>query len=71
MRPSKLLLAIVTVLAVTGSVANAAPVKGKKAGTYTVQDTSNTRWTHQDRFNVSYQLKTKPGHAEWPGFYLL
>ena len=68
MRPSKLLLAIVTVLAVTGSVANAAPVKGKQAGTYTVQD---TRWTHQDRLNVSYQLKTKPGHAEWPGFYLL
>ena len=51
MRPSKLLLAIVTVLAVTGSVANAAPVKGKQAGTYTVQD---TRGTHQDRFNVSY-----------------
>jgi hypothetical protein len=51
---SKLLLAIVTVLAVNASMANAAPVKGKQAGTYTVQDNSNTRWTHQERFNISY-----------------
>jgi len=54
MRPSKLLLAIVTVLAVTGSVANAAPVKGKQARTYTVQDNNDTHSTHQNRFNVSY-----------------
>jgi hypothetical protein len=62
MRPSKLLLAIVTVLAVTGSVANAAPVKGKQAGTYTVQD---TRWTHQDL--IEDEART----TEWPGFYFL
>ena len=55
MRPNKLLLAaIITFLAVTASVANAAPVKGKQAGTYTVQDTSNTRWNQQDRFHISY-----------------
>jgi hypothetical protein len=54
MHPNKLLLAIVTMLAVSGSIANAAPVKGKQAGTYTVQDNSNTRWNQQDRFNTSY-----------------
>jgi hypothetical protein len=54
MRPSKLLLAIVAVLAVTSSMANAAPVKSRQAGMYTVQDNSNTRWNHQDRFNTSY-----------------
>jgi hypothetical protein len=52
MRPNKLLLAaIITFLAVTASVANAAPLKGK---TYTVQDTSNTRWNQQDRFHIGY-----------------
>jgi hypothetical protein len=54
MRTSKLLLAIVTLVTVTASVANAAPVKGKQAGTYTVQDDSNTRWNHQDRFRIAY-----------------
>jgi hypothetical protein len=57
MRSSKLLLAIVTVLAVlavNNSMANAAPVKSRQAGTYAVNDDSNTRWNHQDRFNVSY-----------------
>ena len=54
MRATKLLLAIVTVLAVTASVANAAPVKGKQAGTYTLQDNSNARGNQQDRFHIGY-----------------
>jgi len=54
MRETKLLLAIVTVLAVTAPVANAAPVKGKQAGTYTLQDNKNTRWNQQDRFHIGY-----------------
>jgi hypothetical protein len=45
---------LVTVLAVNTSMANAAPVKGKQANMYTVQDNSNTRWNQQDRFNTSY-----------------
>jgi hypothetical protein len=55
MRVSKLLLAILTVLAVTASVANAAtPVKGKQAGTYLTQDKQNMRGDQQDRFRTSY-----------------
>jgi hypothetical protein len=54
MRTSKLLLAIFTLVTVTGSVANAAPVKSKQAGTYTVQNDSNTRWNQQDRFRIAY-----------------
>jgi hypothetical protein len=54
MQPSKLLLAIVTVLAVNTSMANAAPSKGKQAGTYIAQDNNNTRSNQQDRFNTSY-----------------
>ena len=54
MRTSKLVLAIVTILAVTASVANAAPVKGKQAGTYPVQDNNTTRGDHQDRFKIAY-----------------
>jgi hypothetical protein len=55
MRASKLLLAILTVLAVTASVTNAtAPTKGKQAGTYPVQDKQNMRGDQQDRFRISY-----------------
>ena len=54
MRTSKLLLAIVTLVTVTASVANAAPVKGKQAGTYTLQDNSNARGNQQDRFHIGY-----------------
>ena len=54
MRATKLLLAIVTFLAVTASVANAAPVKGKQAGTYTLQDNSNARGNQQDRVHIGY-----------------
>jgi hypothetical protein len=54
MRTSKLLLAIVTLVTVTASVANAAPVKGKQAGTHPVQDNNTTRGDHQDRFKVAY-----------------
>jgi hypothetical protein len=35
-------------------VANAAPVKGKQAGTYKLQDNNNTRWNQQDRFHIGY-----------------
>jgi hypothetical protein len=51
---SKLLLAFVTLVTVIASVANAAPVKGKQAGTYTVQDNGDTRWNQQDRFRIAY-----------------
>ena len=55
MRATKLLLAIVTVLAVTASAANAAtPTNGKQAGTYPVQDKQNMRGDQQDRFRTSY-----------------
>ena len=55
MRTTKLLVAIVTVLAVTASVANAAaPTKGKQVGTYSVQDKQNMRGDQQDRFRTSY-----------------
>jgi hypothetical protein len=45
---------IVSVLAVTASVANAAPMKGKQAGGYTLPDNGNTRLNQQDRFHISY-----------------
>jgi len=55
MRATKLLLAIVTVLAVTASAANAAAsTKGKQAETYPVQDKQNMRGDQQDRFRTSY-----------------
>jgi len=55
MRATKLLLAIVTVVAVTASAANAAaPTKGKQVGTYPVQDKQNMRGDQQDRFRTSY-----------------
>jgi hypothetical protein len=47
-RAINLLLAIVTLVTVTASAANAAPVKSKQAGTYTVQANSDTRWNQQD-----------------------
>jgi hypothetical protein len=55
MRTTKLLLAIVTLLAVTASAGNAAaPTKGKQVGTYPVQDKQNIRGDQQDRFRTSY-----------------
>ena len=54
MRASKLLLAIVTLVTVSASVANATPVKSKQAATNTVQDDSNTRGNQQDRFRIAY-----------------
>jgi hypothetical protein len=55
MRATKLLLAIVTVLAVTAPAANAAAsAKGKQVGTYLAQDKQNMRGDQQDRFRTSY-----------------
>jgi hypothetical protein len=51
MRPSKLLAAILTFVAVSASVANAAPSQGKQAKNYAVQQTAVT---HQDRFQIGY-----------------
>jgi hypothetical protein len=48
MHPTKLLVAIVTVLALSASLANAAPQKGKG---YTVQKTAATQ---QDHFRIGY-----------------
>ena len=48
MHPAKLLVAIVTVLALSASVANAATQKGKG---YAVQKTAATQ---QDHFHIGY-----------------
>jgi hypothetical protein len=48
MHPTKLLVAIVTVLALSASLANAAPQKGKG---YTVHKTAATQ---QDQFRIGY-----------------
>ena len=49
MHPSKLLVAILTVLAFSASLANAA--QQSKGKGYTVQQTAAT---HQDRFQIGY-----------------
>ena len=51
MLSTKLLVAILTFLAVSVSVANAAPSQGKQAKSYAVQQTAAT---HQDRFQIGY-----------------
>jgi hypothetical protein len=51
MCPTKLLVAILTFLAVTVGVANATPSQGKRANSYAVQQTAAT---HQDRFQIGY-----------------
>ncbi len=48
MHPTKLLVAIVTVLALSASLANAATQKGKG---YNLHQTAST---HQDRFQIGY-----------------
>jgi hypothetical protein len=48
MHPTKLLVAILTVLALSASLANAAPQKGKG---YSVHKTAATQ---QDHFRISY-----------------
>jgi hypothetical protein len=51
MRTRKLLVAILAFLAVSASVANAAPSQGKQPKSYAVQQAAAT---HQDRFHIGY-----------------